>query len=94
MPSSLRTSFTVGATGTSYTAPADGWFVVIFNFTSNTDNYVQVNTSAGLNFQEHNDTPGSFSFFIPVARKQTIDLIYQGTIKSKSLTFIYANGAK
>lgn len=94
MPSSLRTSFTVGATGTSYTAPADGWFVVFFNFSSSTDNYVHVSTGAGLIFQEHNNMAGSFSYSLPVAKNQTLNIVYQGTIVSKTLTFIYANGAK
>lgn len=94
MPGDLKMSFTVGATGTSYTAPADGWFVLFFTFTSNTDNYVQASTSAGLNFQEHNNMTGSFSYSLPVAKKQTLNIVYQGTLQSKNLIFVYANGAK
>lgn len=93
MPGTHKVELTVGATDTTYTAPADGWFVVNAKFSS-INNYLLIQSNVGVLFHSHNDTTGSMAYSIPVARKQTVFIRYSGTVESKSLTFIYANGAK
>lgn len=93
MPGTHKVELTVGATDTTYTAPADGWFVVNAKFSS-INNYLLIQSNVGVLFHSHNDSTGSMAYSIPVARKQTVFIRYSGTVESKSLTFIYTNGAK
>lgn len=91
MPSDKYTDFTPGATGTTYTAPADGYVHVRTGTSTNEGGYLTINTdliSQGLDISR----TGYGKETIPVRRGQNFSVEYGGN----SLTlvrFIYANGA-
>lgn len=96
MPSGNSTSLTVGAHGSYYTAPADGWFVLYLTGGGTT------NATIGLHNAENNvgnmayvsDTSGSFYVSVPVARDQRVQAYHYSQDASViKLSFVYANGA-
>ena len=90
MPSSRYDDLTLGAAGSTYTAPADGWFVLSATST-NTTSYVTL--SAGPIYQsntaEINDPE---SVLVPV-KKGDVATIYYAGINLVMFRFVYANGA-
>lgn len=94
MPSGTYEEVTVGATGTQYQAPADGYFAVvsgaatgedwvcIFNTTTMLGSYVQ--TPIGWDYQK---------IFIPVKKNDYVQLDY-GNVTIRNFRFIYAVGSE
>ncbi len=93
LPSNIYTDLTVGNTGTSYTAPADGWFCC---------QGATTNTSSAVGFR--NDTSGMSCYipgvynnspvrcFIPVRKNDSV--IFQYTnVTVTLLRFVYAQGS-
>lgn len=92
MPSKHYVSLTVGATGTSYTAPTDGWIYVETASSTANQGWVSVNVNSlaytsGLDI----DRTGIGKVFIPIQGKTTFTITYGGTTISK-LRFFYAAG--
>ena len=96
-PSNRYIDFTVGAHGTYYTAPADGWFVII------STNSQVANSSIGLRNTSNEMTNQTFiastnaihGASIPVAKGQRAQGYYYGQdINTLTVRFVYAKGAK
>ena len=95
MPSNSSVVLTLGSTGSTYTALADG-YVQIQGTPSTTSHYVQVaNISAGYltDFCPANATNWGLSAYIPV-KKDDVVQYYYNTTSGNSLKFIYAEGSK
>lgn len=97
MPSDRYTDLTLGASGTTYTAPADGW--VIFRRTSTASGqYLQLtnNTSASLQyFVQSGANSGVIGASIPVKKGDVFIASYTlGSSTSQLFRFIYAEGEK
>lgn len=92
-PSNRYIDLTLGASGTAYTAPADGW--VQFRALSNSDSWQYINISGEiLNTQAISMSNGENWFiYLPVKKdeKFTISYSFGG---DKNLVFIYAEGAQ
>lgn len=90
MPSGKAISLTVGASGTTYLAPANGYFQVGGN--SNVANgYVQLNGN-GLDYTFQGWTQGHWGRgFIPVKRGRYVTLVYAG-FNFEYFQFVYAEG--
>ena len=94
MPSSRYTDLTLGTSGTTYTAPADGYFSV--NKTPGAvDKYIQlINLTSGLSSTaiSYNTTLWT-RIFIPVSKGDSVRVDYDMTGTTNAFRFIYANGA-
>nr|DAQ09824.1 MAG TPA: hypothetical protein [Caudoviricetes sp.] len=99
MPSDKSIDLTLGASGTIYTAPADGWFtaavsgITLLECAGNAPNtsspFYGCNTST--------TTPDENLYLrlsLPVSKGQTIFINYTGTAITKLLKFVYAKGAE
>lgn len=102
MPSTTSTAMTVGASDTSYTAPADGWFNASMSSSGSTGvSYVTLLTTSGVGSRDSTYHPSSSAAYgnrchVPVRKGQTVRYVYAGmnTISSNILTFYYAEGEK
>ena len=92
MPSAKTTNLTLGATGSSYTAPANGWFVCACTGTAGSTYFEMVqsvnNISATASF-----TGGWGRATIPVKKGDVVAVYYGGNGFTKQLfRFVYAQG--
>ena len=96
MPSNTSVDLTLGASGTAYTAPADGWFTVVqINNATGQVNLYSSNTSIGQMLYLVSGSTGKAS--IPVKKGDKVIYKYVGRNADSSgnyFAFIYAEGAK
>ena len=88
MPSSKYIDLTIGASGTTYTAPADGYFA---SFSSNVCNTIIKNAYANIGSTVVGDTGYVNMNTFPVKKGEVVAFIYSAAIDS--FRFYYANGA-
>lgn len=92
MPSNRYETLTVGASGSTYTAPANGWFFA--NYTGS--GQIRLEKSQGTTFFGTSTFAPSGTYRItmcyPILKGEKISMIYFGNIATKSLYFIYAEG--
>ena len=94
MPSNRYTDLTVGANGSVYTAPADGYFVLRATTTAVGEYLETINMTNGLDSLIQSGGVGlDVSVFMPVSKGQIIT-IYYSTNTPNTFRFIYANGAQ
>jgi hypothetical protein len=94
MPSSRYIDLDIGATETEYTAPADGYFVMVRRLTPG-GHLAICNTVTGLGTTAHfNSSSGWINgyVFAPVQAGDTVQITYNNT--PSILRFVYANGAQ
>lgn len=91
MPSSRFDNLTLGANGSTYTAPADGWFCLSATATNNTS-YVTLNVDAIYQSSSGENTDPE-SVLIP-AKKGAVATIYYANINLVAFRFVYAEGAQ
>lgn len=92
LPSSRKISITLGASGSEYTAPANGWFACILDMGTMA---VLVNETTYLGAKTYSlssSTPDVLRCFVPVKRGHRVGYSWQGTPTTNTLYFIYANG--
>ena len=95
MPSSRYIDLTLGADGTTYVAPANGYFDVKKNFTSSGRYiwfrlYNSTNTVMDITFWGSNN--GFIGAFIPVSKGSKVEIYYNTDGDTKLFRFIYAEG--
>lgn len=100
MPSDKYTDLTLGASGSTYTAPADGYFAILMNAVNNTNMTVGMTAGVGrVGFTttvpaNNNLQGGNFGGFIPVKKGDTVNLFYQGVTSAYRFRFVYAVGSE
>lgn len=96
MPSDKYVNLTVGATGSSYTAPADGYVAVRGNYNASGAFIVLANQANNLAiFSRHYNTSNyETRLFLPVSKGQSFSLSYSSITSWNYFRFIYANGSK
>lgn len=103
MPSSTKVDLTLGASGSTYTAPANGW--VYFTIQSNASNAAAYITSLSVNddemlcFEDDGGAGNNLNMFIPVSKNQTFKVGYSdcktfGSQTTDRFGFIYAVGSE
>lgn len=96
MPSGKYIDLTLGASGSSYTAPANGWFTVSAWTTATATSYIHlVNTSNELAILlvPHQGAGYQQRCFIPAKKGDVVKLVYGNLDTSHSnFKFIYAEG--
>ena len=92
MPSSRYIDLTLGASGSTYTAPANGYFnlakvsggIEFINGINHNTLYYEQRTSAGVDMTE--------TVVIPAQKGDTVEFLYNMTRSTSSFRFIYAEG--
>lgn len=93
MPSSRYIDLTLGASGSTYTAPANGWFVISKVATGVQDVVIDLN---GVRWTTSNapTTGWTCSAFVPCKKNDTINVFYSAGGALNYFRFIYAEGAE
>lgn len=98
MPSSTYTDLTLGASGTTYTAPANGWAYFSTWTTATAVSYFQLanlTTNIGILPVPAQGAGYQQKGYIPCRKGDTIYLAYDNLDMSRTqLTFVYAEGSK
>ena len=98
MPSNRYIDLTLGASGSTYTAPANGWFA-LFAKSNNTTGWYGFN-AAKLTVRSVPASNRECTFFVPVRKGENCPLWYDNlTLEKTSETylyfrFVYAEGAE
>jgi hypothetical protein len=93
MPSSRYINLTLGASGATYTAPANGWFTIAITGATNGRIYINKvinNETIYGNFYTTKYNFGDATGTLPVKKNDVVMIGYDGTVKF--LRFIYAEG--
>lgn len=92
-PSSRYEDLTLGATGTTYTAPANGWFY-LSKTTSSTNQYIHFgNETKGYTLNQFVPTSGNNCRLIfPVQKGDIVKVTYTAGGTTNNFRFIYAEG--
>lgn len=91
MPSSRYTDITPGATGTTYTAPANGWFFMDVGLTGADGAAQLLCDKIGVSAIPHSGVSSS-SAFLPVKAGDVVELTYGNSATFNTFRFIYAEG--
>lgn len=103
MPSTTNVELTLGASGATYTAPANGWFTLRLTSKGGTgEAWVIVSSSASAlsvrdsNYHTNTTTELGLYCSIPVKAGNVISISYatMPTVVARVLRFIYAEGSK
>ena len=92
MPSSIFESWTLGSSGDTHTAPANGW-VRISKTATNSAQYLSLNVIGKLSGQllsSSNDQ--RLVLYVPVVKGDTVEVTYNVTGTTNSFKFYYAEG--
>lgn len=93
MPSNKSIQLTVGAHGTAYTAPANGWFTVSGKPTKDGGYFIMDSGNWEPSYMTSNTTGYFDRGFIPVRKGQVITIYYGDyEIEASRFRFIYAEG--
>lgn len=91
MPSNKYVNLTLGASGDSYTAPANGWLHLKVN--KSAAGYSAFYSSSGLSAESRTTISGSNCIvYIPCKKGDVVTCYYDGTNREIVFTFIYAVG--
>lgn len=95
MPSKRYIDITLGASGATYTAPADGYISLTAVCNEKTNKYMElINVSGGYRVigWTQGDTSVSIELFLPVRENQTFRTSNNGTFTANHFRFYYAEG--
>ena len=96
MPSNKRVDITLGASGTTYTAPANGWFNFVAVSSTTVSSIGIANTTSGLNsFVPCSIKQTSLQLYVPVKKGDVCKVVYSNIDNNYTdFKFIYAEGDK
>ena len=89
MPSSTSTTLSLQSSGSSYTAPADGW--IHLTLRTNQGGYVAVK---GIYNQQANSNGNDVSVFCPVYKGESFTISYTNRTSTPRFRFYYAIGTE
>lgn len=91
MPSGTHVNLTLGASGSTYTAPADGWFNVDF-IATNANGFIALYGTTAISATANS---GRYGLAVSLAvKKNTVISILYGNGSAESFKFIYAVGSE
>lgn len=92
MPSDECVVLTLGASGTTYTAPANGWFY-LSKTAGKTDAYISLVINGSFGQTIHVPGAGNQNrTFIPTRKGDTLTVTYSATGETSAFRFYYAEG--
>lgn len=93
MPSSKYIDLTLGASGSKYIAPVNGYFAIKTKVVESTSSYLSwVEHSSGGRVSCGSQGWSTGGAFIPCAAGQYINFYYEGSVTVEQIGFIYAEG--
>ncbi len=93
MPSNKYVRLTLGSSGATYTAPANGWFFI--NIAGGSAQYARFqNSENGMAYQYGNNNTNTCSGCIEVKKGAVIAIQYTATNSTVTFSFIYAQGSE
>lgn len=93
MPSREYVNLTLGASGTTYTMPADGWLLVDLQMTSG-KNFVVWNTTKQYGSSVSSSATFGQAILLPVNESDKVTVEYNSSGAVNHFRFIYARGAR
>ena len=97
MPSNTYIDLTLGTSGLTYTAPANGYFCLNKNKTSQTQYIALINTSMTMGVWS-NGNPGASGgmvyTYLPVKRGDIVSVVYSASGTVNYFKFVYAQGSE
>ena len=98
LPSVTYDTLTLGASGSTYTAPANGYFMLYTEFSSGYQVYLDIYVNGSDLGMTHQHFWGNYNdhgrIFVPVLKGQTITFVTNGTFTNVDFKFIYAKGSE
>jgi hypothetical protein len=94
MPSNRYTDLTLGSSGTTYTAPADGYFIVNKAATASGEYINMINNLNDANVNSIATGAMNCRLMIPVSKNDVVTVNYTVSGTTNWFRFIYTNGAK
>jgi hypothetical protein len=96
MPSDKYINLTLGASGSTYTAPSNGWFIFARRSSSTGQSIELMNQNIGLGSRIFSgSTSPVMRIFIPVRKNDVVGVNYEGTNTANQIfRFIYAQGSE
>lgn len=96
MPSSHYIDLTLGATGTTYTAPENGWFAIRADGNAANSGGIFTNTINGIGDSFTTGSSGSAWLFLtcPALKGQNVLFDYSTLTTVYWFRFVYAEGSK
>lgn len=96
MPSDKYIDLTLSTSGSSYIAPANGWFMLnkVSGISNNQSYIVLVNRKTNIKSQTvvYNYSSSILSAYLPIQKGDAVEILYNGTGEVKEFRFIYAEG--
>lgn len=95
MPSSKYIDLTLGASGSTYTAPANGWYYLSKWAANNVSQYISLRNQTAVDMAiEWRGIVGVARIFIPAKKGDIVIVDYDAQGNTEVLRFIYAEGAE
>ena len=95
MPSDTYENLTLGASGTTYTAPANGWYFIHKGITANTQSIRLGCSNKGYEVSQYGTFNGAqLSLILPVQKGDTLTVAYDAAGTTHAFRFIYAVGSE
>lgn len=96
MPSDRCVNLTLAASGSIYTAPADGYFFWNGDFNANTTGSLRMTVSSqiGSSTQLYAPEGRPCRCFLPIKKGTAVTISYENVYKTYDFRFIYAEGSK
>ena len=94
MPGKNYVDLTLGASGTTYTAPADGFYAVAKGATTSGQYITIISATNGLNCNFMAPDVVTCRLFLPVSKGDVVSINYTLAGTTALFRFIYANGAR
>lgn len=89
MPSETHIDLTLGASGSQYTAPANGWLKLTLSL--NAKGYIGI----GNVFTQNGEADGAYnSVLFPLRKGQTVTIAYANRVSTIEFRFVYAQGSE
>lgn len=89
MPSSTYINLTLGASGSQYTAPANGWLKLTLSL--NAKGYIGI----GNVFTQNGEANGAYnSVLFPLRKGRTVTISYANRVSTIEFRFVYALGSE
>lgn len=93
MPSDKYIDLTLGASGSTYTAPANGYYRCYIGGSSGYK-WLRLHTTSDYIQEAGFSTNSNICFTVPIQKGQTLNVQYSGTLTVSGLRFIYAQGSE
>ena len=94
MPSDKYIDLTLGASGTQYTAPANGWVWNTCSSSNNNGVTALINMTKGYSVSIRGSAGAALAKLLPVAKGDIFEFFYDGAATNYGFRFYYAQGSE